>query len=108
METVTGAEVRAAGTPWLFVLSVEVENTLEVPYELELDTLWLGSDASVAGGATTGRIPPGETGEVTGAWEIPEGSTPAKVTVRTTVYRADDAEQGAATVDLAKVPVRGS
>ncbi|MDZ7700799.1 MAG: hypothetical protein U5J98_01335 [Halobacteriales archaeon] len=107
-ETVTGAEIRAADTPWLFVLSVEVENTLEVPYEVELATLWLGSGDSVAGGSTTGRIPAGETGQVTGAWEIPESASPSKVTVRTTTYRAEETGHGSVTVDLAKVPVRGS
>lgn len=106
-ETVTDAVIQGQDTPWLFVMTVEVENSLEVPYELELGTLRLAGGGSVAGGATTGRIPPGETGQVTGAWEIAEGSTPASLTVRTATYRAEGTERGTATVDLAKVPVRG-
>lgn len=106
-ETVADAVIRGQDAPWLFVLTVEVENALDVPYELRFGTLALGNGETVAGGASTGRIPAGGAGEVTGAWEIPEGSTPSSLTVTSIAYRDDEPEETAAEVLLAKVPVRG-
>lgn len=106
-ETVTDAEIRGQDAPWLFVLTVAVENPTDAPYELQLETLTLGSGETVAGGASTGRVPPGGTGQVTGAWEIPEGSTPATLAVRGVAHREDGREETTADVALAKVPVRG-
>jgi hypothetical protein len=106
-ETVTDAVIRGQDTPWLFVLTVEVQNPTDAPYELQLETLTLGSGQTVAGGASTGRVPPGGTGQVTGAWEIPEGSTPAALAVRAIAHREDGRQETTAVVDLAKVPVRG-
>lgn len=106
-ETVTDAVIQGQEDPWVFVLTVEVENPTDAPYELQLRTLTLGNDATVAGGASTGRVPPGGTGEVTGAWETPEGSTPATLTVRGVAHREDGRRETTAVVALAKVPVRG-
>lgn len=106
-ETVTEAVIRGQDAPWLFVLTVDVENPTDAPYELQLGTVTLGSGGSVTGGASTGRVPAGGTGEVTGAWELPAGSTPATLSVRGIAYREDGANETAAEVALAKVPVRG-
>lgn len=106
-ETVTAAEIRGAEAPRLFVLGVEVENPLEVPYELGLGPVHLAGGVVVEGQTTTGRVPAGATGEVTGAWELTTDATPAAVTARTTVYREGGPERDTATVPLAKVPVRG-
>ncbi len=106
-ETVTEAEVRGGDTPWLFVLTVQVENALDVPYELRLGTLTLGNGDAVEGGATTGRIDPGGAGQVTAAWELPQGQTPAAVEAAGVAHRPEGPEETRETVPLAKVPVHG-
>lgn len=106
-ETVTDAVIRGQDTPWLFVLTVEVENPLDVPYELRLGTLTLADGGTVAGGASSGQVPADGSGEVTGAWELPEGSTPATLAVTGIAHRDDGPDETAAEVPLAKVPVRG-
>lgn len=107
-ETVTDSAIRGAGSPWVFVLSVSVENAGTDPYELRLQTLTLGDGSTVAGGATSGRVAPGESGEVTGAWEIPEGSSPEELEVAAIEYVDEEPDETTTRVSLAAPPVRGS
>lgn len=107
-ETVTEAVVRGQDQPWVFVLVVEVDNGTENAYELRLGTLTLGSGRTVGGAARTGRIPPGGTSQVTGAWEIPQGSSPDVLEVVAIEYAEAGPTEMRAQVPLAKVPVHGS
>ncbi|MFB6353897.1 MAG: hypothetical protein ABEJ92_07395 [Halobacteriales archaeon] len=107
-ETLTDAVVRGQGRPWVCVLTIAVDNPTEAAYELRLGTLTLGSGRTVAGGASTGRIAPGGSGRVTGAWEIPQGSTPDALEVVAVDYAGATPAATTARVPLAKVPVQGS
>ncbi len=106
-ETVREATIRGEDTPWLFVLSVEIDNSLDVPYELQLGTLTLVNGETVSATASSGRIPAGESGEVTGAWELPTDTTPDTLAVTGLAYEESRVRETTADVALAKVPVRG-
>ncbi|MFB6359926.1 MAG: hypothetical protein ABEH59_01235 [Halobacteriales archaeon] len=106
-ETVREATIQGDDTPWLFVLGVEIDNSLDVPYELQLGTLTLVNGETVGGAASSGRIPAGESGEVTGAWELPADTTPETLTVTGRAYEDSEVSETTADVALAKVPVRG-
>ncbi|MFB6218235.1 MAG: hypothetical protein ABEH77_03490 [Halobacteriaceae archaeon] len=103
-ERVTSATVAAGEEAWRFVLSVEVENDGGVPYELRLGAVTTADGETVAGEATTGRVPPGESAFVTGAWELPPGATPASVAVVAATYGAET-ERREREVPLARIPV---
>lgn len=107
-ETVTDAIIRGAGDPWVFTMTVSVGNGTEAAYELRLRTLTLGNGTTVAGAASTGRIEAGESGQVTGAWEIPSGSTPDRLDVVAIEYGDGTPSETEERVVLSKVPVRGS
>ena len=107
-EVVAEAAIRGESTPWVFVLTVTVENPTDDPYELRLGTLTLGGGRTVPGEATTGRIPAGGSGEVTGAWEVPQGATPDRLEVVSVRYGPDGRAEHRTTVDLGRVPVRGN
>lgn len=107
-ETVTEAVIQGDDTPWVFVLTVAVDNPTGTAYELRLRTLALGSGQQVSSDASTGRVPSDDSGQVTGAWEIPPGSTPDAVEVVTIEYAGEEERATRAWVDLASVPVRGS
>lgn len=106
-ETVTEGVVRGQDTPWVFVLTVEVENAGASAYALQLGSLTLGTGRTVAGGASTGRLPPGGSGQVTGAWEIPQGSTPDALDVVAVEYTDGGTTETSTRVPLASFPVRG-
>jgi hypothetical protein len=101
--TVTRSVVRGA-TDRTYVLRVRAENRSDAPHELRLGALRLYDGTTVTGRSSTGTVPPGETGTVTGAWTLPGGEMPRRVTV--TLLR-----EGTATVTrevpLARPPVEG-
>jgi hypothetical protein len=105
-ETVRELLIIAADEPWQFTMSVAVENTADVPYELRLGEVTLNDGTTVQGGGSTGRIPPGEDGTAAAQWSIPPGSTPRTVEVIGTTY-AESARVAEADVHLSKVPVQG-
>ncbi|MFB6107251.1 MAG: hypothetical protein ABEJ82_00215 [Haloplanus sp.] len=107
-ETLVSAVLRQTSGRWKLSLTVEVENTGDAGYEVELGAVHTHEGRRVDGGTTTGRLAPGETKTVTGEWDIPAGSTPAAVDVTSLVYGDGDVERRNERVRLAKIPVRGS
>lgn len=109
-ETLTEAALREAdGDRWSLSLAVDVTNEGDSDYEFQLFTVVLDDGRSVSGRATTGRLPPGETGTATGEWSIPAGSTPSAVEVVALVYPEGDGsvETIERRVELANIPVQG-
>ncbi len=108
-ETLTDASLRPGGNRWIVTLTVHVENNGSTPYELRLEALTLGNGRTVAGGESTGRIPPGENATLTARYEIPSGTTPHSVTVVSVNHRNGTATPRSLRerVHLAKIPVEG-
>ncbi|MFB6074415.1 MAG: hypothetical protein ABEJ89_05335 [Haloarculaceae archaeon] len=100
-EHVDSARVVVRDDGWEFVLTVTVENTGDSPYELRLERATSGEGTTLDSAATTGRIAPGATGNVTAAWTFPASERPETVTV--TVVR--DGDEHTETVQLAPVSV---
>lgn len=107
-ETLADAVIRGANDPWVLAITVAVENRGEVPYELRLRDVTLTDGRTVTGRSSTGRIATGASGRVTGAWELPAGSTPDRLAVVSVDYAGGTPSATAAEVHLAKIPVRGS
>lgn len=109
-ETLTTATLQGTSEPWLLTLTASVTNTGETPYELRFTAVILGDGTSLAGNASTGQIPPGETETVTQQWELPSGSTPQALDVVSIRFprNAGTPETVSERVPLAKIPVRGS
>lgn len=105
-ETVRELLIIAAGDTWQFTMSVAVENTGEVPYELRLGEVTLSDGTTVQGGGSTGQIPSGEQGTAAAQWSIPSGSTPRTVEVIGTAY-GESPTVTEEDVTLSKVPVQG-
>jgi hypothetical protein len=106
-ETVRASYIQVEGSDRRFELSVEVDNTGETPYELRFGAVRTAGGESVDGGASTGRIPPGETATVTGTWELPSGDRPESVTVTALTYAGDGVELTERQVRLERVSFRG-
>lgn len=105
-ETVTDAIVHISDDgSWVFEMVVDVENTGETPYELRLSTVTTGSGTAVENRASTGRIPPGESRELTNTWVLPTGESPARLGVTAVTYRESGATVTDRTVRLRSVPV---
>lgn len=78
-ETVVTTTVRGDGADRTYVLRVAVENTTDDPVELRLAALRLADGTTVESVSGTGRIAPGERGEVTGAWALGADGDPESV-----------------------------
>lgn len=102
--TVQAAYVAADG--WTFTLSVGVENTTDRTYELRLRTVTTDGGDVVEGGGESGPIAPGETGSVTGRWDLPDGASPDTVEA-VAIVRNGTVTTVERTVDLGSVPVQG-
>lgn len=102
--TVQAAYVAADG--WTFTLSVGVENTTDRTYELRLRSVTTDGGDVVEGGGESGPIAPGETGSVTGRWELPDGASPDTVEA-VAIARNGTVTTVERTVDLGSVPVQG-
>lgn len=81
-ETVRRSAVRGTGADRTYVLRVSVDNPTETTVALRLSTLELADGSTVESVAATGDVPPGETGELTGAWSLGADGTPERVQVR--------------------------
>lgn len=104
-DTLDDAIVQIRDDAWQFEATVTVENTTEAPYTLELGTVRTGAGTVVAGTASSGRVPAGESQAVTNAWLLPTGETPTTLEVVGISHRDGD-ERTERTVRLGEVPVR--
>jgi hypothetical protein len=102
-ETVARSVVRGA-TDRTYVLRVTVENPTDVPVELRLGTLTVYDGQTVESQSSTGTVPAGGEGEVTGAWELPSGEMPRRV-VATELRNGEVAVERE--VALARPPIDG-
>ncbi|MFB6105964.1 MAG: hypothetical protein ABEJ70_03230 [Halobacteriaceae archaeon] len=100
-ETLTAASLTESGGARELTLTVQVHNTAPEPYSLRLGALILEDGGSVDGDATTGRIPPGETDDVTARWSLPPEGRPRSVYVEWTTYGGDQAVTNSTQVRLA-------
>jgi hypothetical protein len=107
VETVREMRIRVEGSAWQFELTVDVENTTETPYSLRLGEVRTGGGRSVAGSASTDRIPPGETETITGTWSLSENQFPSTVSVTGLTYGDGDPLTTTRQVPLGQVPLRG-
>ncbi|MFB6120483.1 MAG: hypothetical protein ABEJ68_05135 [Halobacteriaceae archaeon] len=98
--------LRQGAKTWTLELTVSVRNEGDVPYELGLETVTTTDGASASGGATTGKIPPGESATVTETWALPPNATPTRLTVVTTTHGTETRTR-ATVVTLGKIPVQG-
>jgi hypothetical protein len=103
-DTVRAAYVAADG--WAFTLVVGVDNTTDRTYELRLRTVTTEDGRTVEGDASTGPVAPGESGSVTGRWNLPDGASPDTVDV-VSVARDGTVTTVERTVQLGSVPVQG-
>ena len=106
-ETIRESQIRVLKSGWRFDLSVEVTNTAESPYELRLGDVRTGTGETGGGGASAGRIPPGDTTAVKGTWPLPSESRPETVTVTALVYTGEDVDLTEREVRLARPSLRG-
>lgn len=103
-DTVESAFIALEG--WTFTMVVGIENTTDRTYELRLRSVTTDGGATVRGGGESDPVPPGESGSVTGSWDLPEGSSPASVDV-VSIARDGTVTKVDRTVTLGSVPVRG-
>lgn len=80
-ETLAEATVYARDEGWRFDLAVDVENSGDRPYELRLGTVTTQDGSRVEGGASTGRLAAGESATLSASYDLPDGETPATMTV---------------------------
>lgn len=100
-DRITGAILDQDGR---YTLTVLVENTGSVSYELRLGAVTTDAGTEVEGNATTGTIAPGNQTAVAGRWVLPDGERPATLAVVAVLTRADGStERVTATVELAPV-----
>ncbi|MEF8851780.1 MAG: hypothetical protein V5A44_01015 [Haloarculaceae archaeon] len=106
-ERVTTTSLRSSGDGWTLVVSVRVENTGDLPYELRLGSVTTSGGRTVEGSATTGRVVPGESATVSAQWSLPAGDRPDTVAVTAVEY--DDGERVLVDreVRVGRVPVEG-
>ncbi|MFC7095881.1 hypothetical protein [Halobaculum marinum] len=102
-ETVEVSEIRGDPGSRTYILRVAVENTTDSSLELRLTGVTLRDETSLQSVSSTGTIPAGGSGEVTGAWSLPTDSMP--VAVDTVVVRGGEATEQS--VPLKRPPIRG-
>lgn len=106
-ERITTARLRS-GDGWTFTISVRVDNTGEVPYEVRLGAVSTDAGTSVSGRATTGAIAPNATGSVTAQYTLPSGERPQTIRVRAIEHGADGTTVVVnRTVRIGPIPVEG-
>ncbi|MFC7078684.1 hypothetical protein [Haloarcula halophila] len=105
VERIDRAAVVTGEDGWRFLLTVSVSNPTDQPYELRLRAVQTRDGATVPGSATTGTVPAGGNGTVTGAWVLPKGHQPDAVRA-TAVTRNDTGTRTTNdTVDLGSIQV---
>ncbi|NIB98021.1 hypothetical protein [Halobacterium sp. R2-5] len=106
-DTLEDAQVRVGDDAWHFEATVRVENTGDAPYTLELGTVTTSDGTRVGGGASSGRVEPGDTRTFTSAWSLPAAENPQSVTVVGITHAEGGDERTERDVRLGHVPVRG-
>jgi len=106
-ERVSTVMLRSASDGWTLTVTVQVDNSGDLPYELRLGGVTTDGGRRIDGSAATGRITPGETATVTAQWSLPSGDRPDTVAVTAIEY--DDGEQVVVDreVRVGRVPVQG-
>jgi hypothetical protein len=79
-ETLTGAALRVGGDSWVFRVDVAVDNGADASYDLRLGAVTTDDGTTVDGGVSR-TVPPDESATVSAAWGLPEGATPATLSV---------------------------
>lgn len=97
-----------AGDERTFVLSVAVENTGEVPYQLRLGPVGLDDGTQVSGSRSTERIAAGESETLRATWTVPSGATPTAVTAVGVTDPGGRSQVVRESVRLGKVPIQRS
>ena len=80
-ETLTDAAVVAGEDGRRFEVTVAVENTGERAYELRLGVVRTADGTRVDGGASTDSLEPGASTALTATYDLPDGETPATLSV---------------------------
>jgi hypothetical protein len=101
-DTLSTASLAGNGRPVL-TLTVRVTNTGNASYELRLTEVTTREGETVAGSASTGVLPPGESGFATGQWTLPAGARPGSVTVVALVDRDGGTERIERSVTLGRL-----
>jgi hypothetical protein len=89
----------------VLTLAAAVENTESGSYTVQFGPVTTQGDERVEGSSRAVTVDAGETGQVTGTWQLSPGSRPASVVVRTAVGETDPT---AHEVELAPIPVEGN
>lgn len=106
-DRITAASIVAEqGDTWPFTLTVEVENTGEVPYQVILGEVTTGDGTVVQDSIGTPQLEPGQTRVVENTWEIPAGSQPARIVVEAITF-GEETTRTKRAVKLAQFPVTG-
>jgi hypothetical protein len=103
------AVVHEYETRWEFVCRVGVTNDADSTVDVRLSEVTTEGGRTVGGDAGTGPLAPGETGSMTGRFELSPGERPATLAVLVVSYE-DDTATGMTRhdVSLAPVPVQGA
>jgi len=80
-ETLTDAAVVTGDAGRRFRVAVDVENASERAYELQLDAVRTEEGTRIEGGASTGSLDPGASTTLTATYALPDGETPATLSV---------------------------
>lgn len=104
-ETLSVASYRAGDNRWILTLSATVENTTSTPYTMQFGSVTTDGGRRVEGAHRAVTVAAGGTEQVTGTWQLPAGSRPDSVTLRTGESDTVTTEHQ---VDLARIPVEGN
>lgn len=106
-EQVSTVTLRSTSDGWTLTVTVLVENTGDLPYELRLGAVTTDGGRRVEASATTGRVTPGGSASVSAQWQLPAGDRPRTLAVKAVEY--DDGEQTLVDreVRVGRVPVQG-
>ena len=103
---IDAASVVTTDEGWRFTLTVNVTNTGSDPTAVRLDSVTTRSGETVADTASTGRVPVGDTDDVTKSWLLPPGERPDTVAVTVFVYPEEESVRSTQyTVALGDIPV---
>ncbi|MEF8855034.1 MAG: hypothetical protein V5A24_06035 [Haloarculaceae archaeon] len=92
---------------WRFTLAVTVTNTGADGYVFRITQVRTDSGVTFDRDETTGQLASGESTVLTGAWDVPDGEVPDRVTVEATVPTDEGARTVTETVAFATVDVSG-
>jgi len=106
-ERVSTVTLRSGSDGWTLTVTVQVENTGDLPYELRLGAVTTDGGRRIAGSTSSGRLNPGGSATVSAQWDLPAGDRPSTLAV--TAVEFDDGEQILVDreVRVGSVPVQG-